>query len=167
MNHVSHPLAAALALVTLLSTSCVQREACVQLSDAELAKLASSAPSVASAPAAPPSGSAVLYDLPKSGDFAPPPAPEGASPSADVQPLTPMLAVEVSAAGAITCNGRPLTLEALTALARRTAEAEPQVRAVIRADGAATHRTVMAVLDHLKQGGISRVAFAVVAAPAP
>lgn len=162
--------ASLLVVVPALATaSCAKREtACVQLGDAELAALAVSATSapVASAPVASPSASAVLYDLPKSSDFAPP-APEGSSPSSGLQPLAPMLAVEVSAAGAITCNGRPVTLEALTAMAQRTAEAEPQVRAVIRADGAATHRVVMAVLDHLKQGGISRIAFAVVAAPAP
>lgn len=153
--------------LSVSAASCAKREAaCVQLSDAELAKLAASA---TSAPSAPPpaaaSSSAVLYDLPKSSDFAPPPAE--ASSSRGLQPLAPMLAVEVSAAGSISCNGRPITLEALTALAQRTAEAEPQVRAVIRADGAATHRAVMEVLDHLKQGGVSRIAFAVVAAPAP
>ena len=43
-----------------------------------------------------------------------------------------------------------------------TAEArsrDPELRAVIHADGNVTHRRVLATLDALKQGGLTRVAF--------
>jgi biopolymer transport protein ExbD len=54
-----------------------------------------------------------------------------------------------------------LTRQAREALAR-----DGDLRAVIQADGAVSHRRVMAVLDALKDAGVSRIAFGALP-PAP
>jgi biopolymer transport protein ExbD len=43
---------------------------------------------------------------------------------------------------------------------RAASAADPEIRAVIQADGGVTHRTLIRVLDLLRQGGIERIAFA-------
>jgi biopolymer transport protein ExbD len=47
----------------------------------------------------------------------------------------------------------------LLRLAREAVARQPDVRAVINADGAVPHRRVIHTLDLLKQSGIERVAF--------
>src|ERR1041385_8695634 len=47
----------------------------------------------------------------------------------------------------------------LLALARQALVRDPEVRAVINADGGVPHRRVMHILDLLKNSGIARVAF--------
>ncbi|MBI5536348.1 MAG: biopolymer transporter ExbD [Deltaproteobacteria bacterium] len=89
---------------------------------------------------------AIGYDLPRAADFM------------DVQPV---LAVDVSATGELRVNGAPIAEERLKDAAREALSKAPEVRAVIRADASVTYGRVIRVMDLLKQGGISRIAFAV------
>ncbi len=56
--------------------------------------------------------------------------------------------------GRVVADDTALQREARDALSR-----DPQLRAVIQADGNVAHRRVMAVLDVLKDAGVSRIAF--------
>ena len=56
--------------------------------------------------------------------------------------------------GGVVANREALEQKAREALAR-----DPELRAVIQADGAVPHRDVIATLDALKRAGVSRVAF--------
>ncbi len=49
--------------------------------------------------------------------------------------------------------------DAMLKLAQQAKGRDPEVRAVINADGAVSHRRVMAVLDLLKSAGIAKIAF--------
>jgi len=63
--------------------------------------------------------------------------------------------------GPVLVNGASATSdEELLTRTRAAIAADPEVRAVIQADGAVTHRTLIRVLDLLRQGGLERIAFA-------
>ena len=63
-------------------------------------------------------------------------------------------------------NGAELASEDdVLALSRDARDKTPDLRAVIKADGAVPHRRVMHVLDLLKQAGVSKIGFGVVPAP--
>lgn len=88
---------------------------------------------------------AVPLDLPK------------ASQGEDVQVVFSVLLPED---GRILLNGTPVADDAT--LERRATEAlgeDPELRAVIQADGAVPHRQVMDVLDALKGAGVEHIAF--------
>jgi biopolymer transport protein ExbD len=71
-----------------------------------------------------------------------------------------VLSVIVPLRGAMLVNGAPLPNDdALTEKARAAAANEPDLRAVIQADGDVPHRRVIQVLDQLRGAGITRVAF--------
>jgi biopolymer transport protein TolR len=71
-----------------------------------------------------------------------------------------LFSVVMPATGPILVNGEPVTSDARFAQRAREAVArDPQVRAVIDADGAVLHRRVIHALDLLKTAGIARVAF--------
>jgi biopolymer transport protein ExbD len=55
--------------------------------------------------------------------------------------------------------------EAIFALARAKLAQAADMRVVIKADGAVPHRRVIHVLDLLRQGGVSRIAFGVMPVP--
>ncbi len=62
--------------------------------------------------------------------------------------------------GATLINGRAIADDAaLEREARGALSKDPQLRAVIQADGNVAHRRVIAVLDALKDAGVSRIAF--------
>ncbi len=64
--------------------------------------------------------------------------------------------------GQMTIHDKPvLNDEALLASARDHLAANPESRAVIRADGSVPHGRVIQVLDILKQAGLTKVAFSV------
>jgi|SRR5215217_3766151 len=90
---------------------------------------------------------AVPLDLPK------------ASQSEDVQTV---FAVSITAAGQLLVNGEGITEAALRDSARQALVKDPELRAVIQADGAVPHRQVIAVLDQLKEAGLTKVAFGTV-----
>jgi biopolymer transport protein ExbD len=57
-------------------------------------------------------------------------------------------------------NGQAVPDDAsLTRQAREALSRDADLRAVIQADGAVTHRRLMGVLDALKAAGVSRIAF--------
>ncbi len=71
-----------------------------------------------------------------------------------------VFSVLVPDAGPTLVDGEPvLDDEGLVQLAHEALARDPEVRAVVSADGSVPHRRVMHVLDLLEQGGIARVAF--------
>ncbi len=62
--------------------------------------------------------------------------------------------------GGMLVNGEPVADDgALLARAQDSLSRDPELRAVINADGAVPHRDVVHALDLLKRAGIARVAF--------
>ncbi len=90
---------------------------------------------------------AVPLDLPK------------ASQSEDVQTV---FAVSITADGTLLLDGTATDAVSLRDRARQALARDPELRAVIQADGAVSHRQVIAVLDGLKEAGLTRVAFGTV-----
>jgi biopolymer transport protein TolR len=88
---------------------------------------------------------AVPLDLPK------------ASKSEELQVI---FSVVMPARGGMLVNGSPVSDDgALIARAQESLASDPDLRAVINADGAVPHRDVIHALDLLKRAGIARVAF--------
>jgi biopolymer transport protein TolR len=74
--------------------------------------------------------------------------------------LQVIFSVMLPARGGVFVNGEPVPDDAaLLACARESVGKDPEVRAVINADGAVPHREVIHALDLLKRAGIARVAF--------
>jgi biopolymer transport protein ExbD len=71
-----------------------------------------------------------------------------------------VFSVIIAQNGVTLVNGAPASSdETLLELAKQAAVRDPDLRAVINADGAVPHRKVMRALDLLKSAGITRVAF--------
>jgi biopolymer transport protein ExbD len=65
-------------------------------------------------------------------------------------------------------NGEPVADDSiLRQRARDKLAGDPELRAVIQADGAVQHRRVIAVLDALKSAGVTRIAFGALPAQGP
>ena len=74
--------------------------------------------------------------------------------------LQVIFSVLLPARGGVLVNGEPMPDDgALLARARESVTRDPELRAVINADGAVPHRDVIHALDLLKRAGIGRVAF--------
>ena len=70
--------------------------------------------------------------------------------------------MEIASSGAIEVDGKTVaTVDAMVPLTRAAIAAHPDLRAVINADGAARHATVIKVMDRMKRAGITRIAFGV------
>jgi biopolymer transport protein ExbD len=83
----------------------------------------------------------------------------------DVQVI---FAVAVPAEGPAQVNGQPVNDDrALEAQARQALGKDPELRAVIQADGSVPHRRVMSTLDALRRAGLMKVAFATQSAEEP
>lgn len=81
--------------------------------------------------------------------------------AAKTEEVQVVFSVIVPERGATTVNGQAVPNDAaLSGLAREALARDGELRAVIQADGAVTHRRLMAVLDALKVAGVSRIAFA-------
>ncbi|MGB1013743.1 MAG: ExbD/TolR family protein [Nannocystaceae bacterium] len=81
-----------------------------------------------------------------------------------------VFSVMLLADGTTTINGEAIVdTTKFVALARSAAGQNPDLRAVIHADGSVPHRRVLRAIDQLKQGGVAYVAFAAtpLAEPAP
>jgi len=77
-----------------------------------------------------------------------------------------VFSVALLANGAMQVDGRPVAGEQpLLANAVAARSRNPELRAVVRADGAVPHSRVMRALDVLRQAGVTRVAFAVSPGP--
>lgn len=69
--------------------------------------------------------------------------------------------ISVSADGSVLADGAILRDRAeLSARARRLQSQDPNLRALISASASASHGTVLAVMDALREAGLSRIAFA-------
>lgn len=76
------------------------------------------------------------------------------------QEVQVVFSVLLPADGSLWVDGAPVaTLQALEDRARVAITKDGDLRAVIQADGAVTHRQVIAALDAIKQAGVSRIAF--------
>jgi biopolymer transport protein ExbD len=76
--------------------------------------------------------------------------------------LQTILAISITAEGRIQVDGADTDGAALRDKVRQALARDPELRAVIQADGAVPHRQVIAVLDQLKEVGLTRVAFGTV-----
>jgi len=82
--------------------------------------------------------------------------------AANGQDIQMIFGVELHQAGDIMVNGKKLPNDdAVLALAKEELAKTPDLRAVIRADTTVQHGRVIRVLDLLKQGGVSKIAFGV------
>lgn len=82
--------------------------------------------------------------------------------AASSQSIQLVLGVELNEGGEVKVNGQPANDDrAITAKARESLRANPDVRAVIRADHRVRHGRVVRVLDLLKQAGVTKIAFGV------
>ena len=73
-----------------------------------------------------------------------------------------VLAIEVSASGAVAVDGRSVEgADAVEALARDALARSPELRAVIDADTHVEHGKVVEVIDRTKRAGVTRIAFGV------
>jgi len=79
-----------------------------------------------------------------------------------------IFSVTLTASGVTQVNGETLTADdEILPRARSAQSSNKELRAVIKADGSVPHDRVMHVLDLLRQGGVSKVGFGVVAVAAP
>lgn len=75
---------------------------------------------------------------------------------------TVILSVEIGADGKTSVAGVPAKDDAaITEAAKKARAANPEVKGVLFADPSTPHRRVVAVLDALILGGVSRVAFGI------
>lgn len=83
-------------------------------------------------------------------------------PASSGQDVQVIFSVIVPSSGPILVDGVPLlSEEPLTAMARAASDRDKDVRAVLQIDGAVPHKRTIAVLDRLRRGGITRIAFGV------
>jgi biopolymer transport protein ExbD len=72
--------------------------------------------------------------------------------------VSTMMNVSVDGTGALFIDGRPTTEQGILDTSRERVQGNPELRAVINADGAVAHRRVTQVIDLVRQGGITRFA---------
>jgi len=72
-----------------------------------------------------------------------------------------VLAIELAADGRLAVDGKPATLDQLSARAEEALAKDPEVRVVIDADGRVPHADVVRVMDRVKGAGVARIAFGV------
>ena len=78
------------------------------------------------------------------------------------QDIQMIFGVEMHQNGDLMVNGKKLSSDdAVLSLAKEELAKTPDLRAVIRADTTVQHGRVIRVLDLLKQGGVSKIAFGV------
>lgn len=71
-----------------------------------------------------------------------------------------MLTLGIDAAGKVLANGRPVSDLELREQTRRALHDNPELRAVIAASAAASHGSVMHVVDTVRDAGVVKIAFA-------
>jgi biopolymer transport protein ExbD len=80
--------------------------------------------------------------------------PSGKTGEATAAPLT----VSLTRAGALYVDGTPATEQQLRAKLAQARRQDPELRAVIAADGAVPHRRVIGIIDLLRQERVERFA---------
>jgi len=71
------------------------------------------------------------------------------------------LAVTLESGGRVLCDGQPVDDEGLRRMARAAHEKDPELRAVVAADGAVSHAKVIHVVDLLRREQVGRFALEV------
>lgn len=71
-----------------------------------------------------------------------------------------MLTLSIDAQGKVLANGQPVNDEALRAQTRQALRQNPELRTVIAASAAASHGSVMHVVDTVRDAGAVKIAFA-------
>jgi biopolymer transport protein ExbD len=88
--------------------------------------------------------------------------------AANGQDIQMIFGVELHANGDMVVNGKKVVNDdALLPLAREEVAKTPELRAIIRADTTVQHGRVIRVLDLMKTGGITKIAFGVAPLPVP
>lgn len=87
--------------------------------------------------------------------------------SSESEKLQTIFSVEVPAEGPVHVDGESVGLQNVQEMAASSLEDDPKLRAVIQADGDVPHRRVMKVMDELRAGGLTRVAFGTEPKPSP
>ena len=73
-----------------------------------------------------------------------------------------ILSVNLTADGTCVIDGEPVDVgRPIYDAAKRALERDPEVRAVVQADGDVPHRTVIRAVDLIRQAGLVRIAFGV------
>ena len=80
--------------------------------------------------------------------------------SAAQQDITTPVTVSVTETGRIQLDQEELPLETLAARMRGKLASQPQIPVILRADQAAEHGKVVAVMDQLKTAGVQKLAIA-------
>ena len=78
-----------------------------------------------------------------------------------------MLTLSIDAQGKVMANGQPVDDTALRAQTRRALHDNPELRTVIAASSAASHGSVMHVVDTVRDVGAVKIAFAADKIPSP
>jgi biopolymer transport protein ExbD len=82
--------------------------------------------------------------------------------SATGEAVQTILSIALGRDGSTSVNGRPLQSDdEIKGLARSALAAQPELRAVVQADGQVLHERVIHVVDLLSQAGVSQIAFGV------
>ncbi|HVX94634.1 MAG TPA: biopolymer transporter ExbD [Polyangia bacterium] len=80
--------------------------------------------------------------------------------AAKTEEVQVIFSVIVPELGPVTVNGQPVPDDAgLAGQARRAVGSDPELRAVIQAEGGVPHRRIVAILDALRGAGIAHIAF--------
>lgn len=83
-------------------------------------------------------------------------------PSAHSGEVQSPLSIEIAADGRVLVSGARVADDAAVVAAAKAAHVkDPEVRAIIRADGSVPHSRVIRAVDLLKEAGVTRIAFGV------
>lgn len=83
--------------------------------------------------------------------------------AASTDEVQTVFSVSIPVHGPVLVNGAAIAADnQLLSRVRAVVVADAEVRGVIQADGGVTHRTMIRILDLLRQGGLERIAFAAI-----
>jgi biopolymer transport protein ExbD len=100
--------------------------------------------------------------------IASPAVPMALPPAAHSAAVQSPLTIDLGADGRVLVSGAPAESDAAIVAAARSARAsDPELRAVVRADGSVPHARVIRAVDLLREAGVSKIAFGVANAGAP
>lgn len=77
----------------------------------------------------------------------------------ETTPQTPVI-ITVDAAGRVTLDSKPVSLEEASAALRDKAAANPQLAVILQADKFTSHGQVVAIMDMLKSAGVKKLGIA-------
>jgi biopolymer transport protein ExbD len=90
-----------------------------------------------------------------------PAVPLDLPPAGRSEPVASDFVVSIRASGSLQFAGADITERDLWAAAGAARAKDPELRAVLHVEGDVPHRRVVAVMDHLREAGVHRLAFGV------